>query len=238
MSLTLPDVDTTELLVTPEELFVASQESLESLDFEDATGEDYGLVAAALREAQDELDRYLDRALLVHVETERLAGSWRHDVRLGGYTAWLSAWPFVEGDATSDVTAGDHGLAPIDDDQRVLVTTLPDTTDALGYVAGYRGRQHSLDGTPDGEGEPTTTALTGLEGLDALATLPPQLPGTLAGVIMDLAYLRLDERKAGTVGGKRTAQKFPSGMVTSTGRRAGAEAEILDRAHAYRRLTV
>src|SRR5690606_23388837 len=190
----------------------------------DDTSADYKQVTQALWDAQGRLEAYLDRRLLVCPVTQRVVAYHTEKTSAGAVRyVWAREWPVVqvvtEGVEVDDVTAEAERLK--------LVSSVSE----VEVFGGYRGRQHTLDGAGG------STALTGLDGLEDLEELPPLLPGLLRGVILDLAFVTLDDRRSGTVGGKRKTQFLPSGNVISEGRRASAEEEILARAERRRRLT-
>ena len=231
---TLADISTADLLVTPEELEEAALASL-ALDVSSAESDDSRQVALALRDAQALVENDLCRSLLVHPVTEYVH-RWSYDGRRGVYLAFLSEWPFVALQAGSAVTVADHGFAveaARPGSQRATATRAPGGTDALAYYAGYRGRQHTLDGAGD------STDLTALDGLGDLATLPPLLPDDLRRTIEELALLFLNRARGKTLGtGRRVQQVGQGSAVTVEAADPRAEERLLQRVRASYRNTL
>lgn len=215
--------DTATLLVSTDALeAVALAEYAGTLDLDLAHPLQLDAAVLSLAEAEGVLEGYLSRALLVHPATAYVTPT--YDTRRpsgAAYGAWLPDWPFVEavsGDAFTADAAQPGG-------QRAWfagrVSTYPT------YFAGYRGAHHDLAALK-------TLEVDGETPLSGLTVLPPVLPAVLRGVILDLAYVRLDQRMQSTLGGKRRLEKLPTGNDVEEGYRPGSDREILHRAHAYR----
>lgn len=241
MPLTLPAIDTTALLVTPEELQAAALSSL-ALDVSGGAGtEDYDQTALALADAQERVESYLQRTLFVHAATQDVSPSqWRSlpygdprrdldldatsETAYAAYAVYAASWPVVE--ITSPTTLVDITSDPGRPSGRILATATTGRT--LAYFAGYRGRQHTLTGASD------TTDLTAITGLSALTVLPPEVPADIRRTIEELALLFLNQARQGTLGtGARIQQTGTSSNVIEAAD-TGAETRLLHRIAFYR----
>ena len=241
MPLTLPAVSADALLVTPEELQAAALSSL-ALDVSGGAGtDDYDQTALALQDAQARVESYLERTLLVHAATQDVAvGAWRSlpygdprrdldldataETAYAAYATYARSWPVVEiTSPTTLVQITDEPGAPA---RRILATAT--TARTLAYFAGYRGRQHTLDGAGD------TTALVDLDGLAALTVLPPLVPADIRRTIEELALLYMNQARNGTLGTGARIQQTGSSSNVIEAADMNAETRTLYRIAYYR----
>lgn len=238
--------DDSLLLVSYAELVRAAQQSLKT--------NDEGEVRQALADAQDRLEGFLHRRLLVHRVESRLdllalATAREFLPTVDGLVPAYHAddWPVVQVLPTGD----EGGDAPSTDADGRLLYVPTDAFDDLDagaaqvvpYFAGYRGRHHVLtaDDVPlDENGYPEAgwVALDELEDMEVLAVLPPPLPERARRTIVELTLLYLNAARSGTLGrGRRTVQ-VGAGAVTVDAVDTMAEARALQRCATMQRRDV
>jgi hypothetical protein len=214
----MAEIDTSLLLVTPEELEAAA---LKSLNLTAADLGDGEAMAYALADAQAAVEGHLQRRLHVarHTSAPGQSGmlSWRWEVYPARWLWYAAEWPVLW------VATIDDAYVEVDAGGRFIYSTL--SASPVTYIAGYRGRGVTLDD------------LLTVGGLDDLAVLPPEVPADIHRAIVELALIYLNRASKGLLGTGSVRQQVGSqSVVTVEAVDRDAERRILNRLGHHRRV--
>jgi hypothetical protein len=227
MSQTLPHT----ALVTSDDVYSAALSNVDSADYEIDQQ-----VIRVIRAVTEDIERYLNRRLIVRPFTWRYIGAqkdgWKLAERLGvafpgvedslstsfGLTAWARAWPVVEHDQTTD----DLRLGEATPGGQRLFAS-----EYLEKIEGYAGYKRPGQTLSDLQGE---------SGLSGLTAAPDDLPWDVAEVACNLALYRLMLRKRGKQHVGRVTQGTPESTWTLESIDQHYEHRQLGRIARYRRV--
>lgn len=135
------------------------------------TSDEETLIDEAIRDATSDVERYLDRYVVVHkVDQGFNAYDWRYDRKQHAdkYWAWAEEWPIVEV-STSNVSIQSRNSRKLERDKQ--------KTEVVTYFAGFRREGQTLSDLQNQWGN--------------LSTKPSRLPGAIrrVGLVIALHYI-------------------------------------------------
>lgn len=166
-------------LITRQQLIRDADKSEDLFDGGSLTSDEETLIDESIRDATNDIERYLDRTVIVRKVDQGINRSkWRHDTGQADtkYVAWAREWPLVQVE-TSNVKRNRN--------LRKLERSSP-TTEVVTYFAGYHREGQSLS---DLQNE-----------LPNLSTLPDRLPGAIRRVALVLSLHYILRARSGNLG--------------------------------------
>lgn len=203
-------------ILTRDQLIRDASNSDKLFDKGSLTSDQQHLIDEAIRDATSDVERYLDRKVVVRkVDTGYNRHDWRYDRQQDAnkYWAWADEWPVVEV-SSSNVSVQSRNDRKLERDDP--------TTEVVTYFAGWRREGQSLTDIQNDK-------------YSGLSTEPERVPGSIRRVALVLALHYILRARSGDLGFSEVTQTVGPQQVTVRTDRGFVD-EQLSRIEGFRRM--